>query len=274
MNFVDHVDMDEMLATPLGPQDAMSYTDTGFSIETAGARSIYHIEVEEEDNDWLGGLIDPYKTNDGPPRDKYKAVAFIGYNEPEPEGKEHAWQRGVTERGLLASLNGTHHRPHVAKVRSRMSKMWAEDKKLYAALKNRRMSLDDASEVMHLSAAQWKTVFAAADKSWMRACIYDEQYYLPENKTKRRIRSNGMRDSFKAQILQATHSDKVKQIMDNVNFNKRIQFLWKNDYKDVFAIGAMQWRLLYKREQDGEEVRLTNSSKMVSELLGDGRGTI
>lgn len=257
----DHVDIDEMLSTSEeGPEDAICYTDTGLSIETVGERAIYHIEGEvEEDDDWLGELIDPYKTNNSPPRDRYRTVAFIGFNEPEPEGKQHARRREETERKLLAALNGTHHRPHVAKIRNRMSQMWKEDKELYAGLKNRTISLDNASEVMYLTANQWKTVFQAADMSWKRACLQDEQYYLPENKNKRRIRSNKMRDSFKAKILQAQTSDQVKRIMDDVNCYKRISFIWSNDYKDVFAVGAMQWRLLHKREQDVEDTSRSSS---------------
>jgi hypothetical protein len=254
----DHVEMDEMLSA--APEtDAFCYTDTGLSIETVGERAIYHIEGEiEENEDWLGELIDPYKTNDGPPRDRYRTVAFIGFNEPEPEGKLHAWNRQQRERKLLAAFNGLHHRPYVAKLRNRMSSMWNEDKKLYAALKNRQINLDNASEQMHLTADQWKNVFKAADHAWKRACLHDEQYYTAEAKNQRRIRSNTLRDKLKAQILQAATSDQVHDIMKSVNFYQRISFLWKYDYKDTFAVGAMQWRLLHTKE---EAERLAQEAK-------------
>lgn len=252
----DHVSANEFLSTPEeSSTDAMSYTDTGFSIETVGVRGIYHIEADDDDGDgdWLGNLIDPFKTHEGPPRDRYKIVAYIGFNEPEPEGKEHAWRRDELERDLLRRLNGTHHRPYVAKIRSEMSQMWKEDKQIYAALKERTMSLDEASEKMHLTANQWKTVFHAANTAWTRACLYDEHYYSPKQKTKRRIRSNTLRDKYKAALLNANTSNEVTKIMGSVNFNKRIQQIWTNDYKDVYAIAAMQYRLLHKKEQEALE---------------------
>lgn len=244
----DHVAIDESFGTGPASEDAMLYTDNSISIETVGERGIYCIEFEEEvSTDWLGDLIDPYQQRNSLPRDKYKTIGYNGFNEPDPEGKVHGEQREDRLREILRSLNGTHHRAHVAKIRHSMSEHWAADKEVYAALKNRKMSLDDASEVMYLTASQWREAFAAADKAWFRANLYDEWYFSAEQKKKRQIRSNDMRDHYKAAILDAQTTDEVTNLMRHVNGQFKIGFLWKNDYKEVYGIASLQWQTLNKQ---------------------------
>jgi hypothetical protein len=247
----DHVEINEKITT--GYVDAMDYIETGIAIETVGQRGIYCVEQEEEEeDDYLGNLIDPYQSTHNLPRDKYRTIRFVGFNEPEPEGKLHAERREETLRKIQKALQGTRHRTFVAKMRHRMSAMWEEDKKVYAALKERSMTLDDASEVMHLTADQWKQAFELADQAWERACQFDEWYFSPEQKTKRRIRSNSLRDKYKVQVINAKTTDRVEDIMRHVNGNRKLGFLWKNDYKDVRDLATMQWKLLKSQESNEE----------------------
>jgi hypothetical protein len=248
----DHVDINEKLNEG-EEEDAMAYIETGLSIETVGERAIYHIDGEtEEDEDWMSDILDPYRSLNQLPRDRYKTVGFAGFNEDEPEGKLHAARREETLRTILKNLNGTHHRATVARVRNEMSANWTADKEIYRQLKTREMTLDDASEAMYLTAKQWKKAFAAADQSWMRAEIYDEWYYSPEQKTKRRIRSNQMRDQLKVAVLNATTSDAIVSTMANANGNHKLGLLWKNDYKDVYGLAVMQWKFLKRREDEAD----------------------
>jgi len=239
----DHVDINETFTEVEG--DAMDYVDSGFSIETVGNRGIYYIEQDtEDDRDMYSQQIDPYKVTHSLPRDKYKSVAYVGHNEEDQEGVRDAERREDTLRKIEQALKPARHRTYVAKMRTRLSEMWNEDKQVYAALKTRKMTLDEASGEMHLTVKQWNVAFDTVDKAWIRACIYDEWYFSSEQKTKRRVRSNLLRDRYQVQAINAKALGTVENVMTMANSSRRAGSLWKKDYKDVYNTATMQWKLL------------------------------